>query len=141
MSKLFKLSQLTKTKIKPKITSKFIPIKIGGDPSSKGKSEAQIEREICSYLKIKKIKFWKIKIKGERHTFDGVEFYKKSPNKGFADLLLCFRGKFISLEVKKFKGIASTDQLEVQNEVQQAEGIYEFVTSVQEVQKYHICSK
>lgn len=127
MSKIFKLNQLPK---RIKIPTRGLKIK--GDPSSKGKSEAQIEREICAWLTEFRAKFWKIKIKGDPFmTPKGIR-WKKNKNKGFADIHVCHRGKAIYLEVKKCGGIASEDQLKEQREVRENMGIYEFVTSVTE---------
>ena len=125
------MKSLPKTKIQPIGKPKIIRVK--GDPTSKGKSESQIEKEIISWLTASNIVFWPIKIKGDPTlTRNGIRF-KKNKNRGFSDIHVCHNGRAIYLEVKKCGGECSQDQLDTQMRVRsQGRGIYEFVTSVQE---------
>lgn len=135
MSKIFKLNQLPK-----RIKIPMRGLKIKGDPNSKGKSESQIEKEICIYLKEFGVKFWQIKIKGDPMMTPRGIIFKKSKNEGFADIHVCYKGMAIYLEVKKCNGIASEKQLQQQKEVRENEGIYEFVTSVLEARSVLLSS-
>jgi len=133
MTKTFRLKSLPK-RIKLQPIEKKLTLRIKGDPISNGKLEAQIQEEICTYLLSYNILFWVFNIHGKliktkrgfRRLYD--------ENRGFSDILVCFKGYFISLEVKKCGGVASEDQLKTQTRVRNAGGIYEFVTSVREVQ-------
>lgn len=103
------------------------------------KSELQIENEICHYLGLLSqrypLAFWKMKIKGEPHVSQGKVFFKRSSNSGFPDLLVCFRGRFIGIEVKRGKGKQQENQIEHEEKIKRAEGVYFVARSVDDVVK------
>ncbi len=140
MSKIFQISNLPK-----RVKLPLRGLKIKGDTSSKGKSESLIEKEICAWLTENRMKFWKIKIKGDPMVIskskskskfiEKVIIFKKNKNAGFSDIHVCYKGLALYLEVKKCGGIASEEQVQQQCEVRKAGGIYDFVTSVNEVKE------
>jgi hypothetical protein len=110
--------------------------RIIGDFESKGKKEKDIENEIIEFLFRNKIEHWPIKIKGEVQSIgNGRAILKKSKNSGFPDILCCFNGLFIGIEVKIYKGIQSEDQILTQNRIEKAQGLYFIVTSVKELKQ------
>jgi hypothetical protein len=133
MTKTFRLKSLPK-RIKLKPTEKKLTLRVKGDPISKGKSEAQIQAEIRCYLDSCKVLNWALDIKGKPILTRKGYRLMPNENRGFADIHCCFKGLAIYLEVKKCGGLASEHQIEMQTRVRQAGGIYEFVTSIREVQ-------
>ena len=139
MSKIFRVRALAKRKvgkIRPQVSDaiKKKSLRVKGDPLSVGKSETQIQEEICVYLDSCAICYWVFDIKGKPiMTPYGLKLIPDE-NRGFSDLLVCYKGLFISLEVKSCMGVASEDQLDTQIKARRGGGIYEFVTSVREVQ-------
>lgn len=47
----------------------------------------------------------------------------QSTRKGIADLLVCYKGRFIALELKSINGIASPQQLKFIDDIKHADGI------------------
>lgn len=54
---------------------------------------------------------------------------------GTADLLVCYRGRWVSLEVKSSTGRQSEAQAGHQRGVERAGGIYEVIRSLEDVEK------
>jgi len=112
---------------------------IKGDPESKGKSEAQIEKEIVAYLKtIPDCADWDTKVKGELQSIGiGQAIIKESKNKGFGDRLICLRGLFVMIEVKACGRYQSIYQIEQEEKVKKRGlGHYFLVTSVRELKAF-----
>ncbi len=110
--------------------------RIKGDPESRGKSELEIENEICNFLDaLPACVWWKTKNKGEVHSVGGKTIRKKGANPGFQDITICFRGIFIAVEVKSGDGgYQSGDQIDQQEKIQKkGGGFYFIVTSVREL--------
>jgi hypothetical protein len=61
--------------------------------------------------------------------------FRPSPVKGLADILICYRGRFIALEVKRPGGKATEAQCKFLDNVNRAFGFGYIVTSLVEVQK------
>jgi hypothetical protein len=59
------------------------------------------------------------------------KYRPSSVRSGFPDLVFCFRGMFIGIEIKQ-KDSQSTEQLQVQQEIEQAYGLYKVVHNYQE---------
>lgn len=113
---------------------------IKGDPESKGKSEAQIEKEIEAYLKtVPGCSDWNTKVKGELQSIgNGRAIIKESKNKGFGDRVICLHGLFVMIEVKACGRYQSVDQMEQEEKVKKGGGHYFLVTSVRELKAFFI---
>ena len=84
-------------------------------------NESEIVRQIKEYLKtVKGCFFWK------QH---GGQFGQA----GIPDIIICYKGRFIALEVKTATGKTSVLQAITLRKIQQAGGIAEVVRSVDEV--------
>ena len=59
----------------------------------------------------------------------------KGSKKGWPDITLCYRGRFVGLEVKRPNGSQSIDQKNVEKEIKASGGHYFLVTSVEETIK------
>jgi hypothetical protein len=100
-------------------------------------SEQQIENSVCHWLDYKGIKYWITKVKGEPHFKKNGEFFmKKTPNRGFPDILCCIKGKMIGLEIKTVIGRQSEYQKEQQRKILAAGGIYWIIRNIQELEIY-----
>lgn len=108
---------------------------IKGDPLNKNKSELEIEKEILYFLFKNRIEHWSMKVKGEIHMKSSTQgFIKPTKNPGFPDILCCYKGLFVTIEVKKPSGIQSVDQISQENRIKSANGFYFICTSVREVE-------
>lgn len=83
--------------------------------------ETRIQNSIIKYLKKRKALVWRIS-----------DNYLMA---GFPDLLVCYRGKFIALEVKTDEGSPSKQQEMIIDYINQAEGVARIVRSVQDTRK------
>lgn len=83
------------------------------------KAETLIQDEIIDYLNQNKILHWRIS--------------GSSNMSGFPDLLLCYLGQFVALEIKTPKGKPTEQQLKVIKDIEKACGKAYVVTSVQDV--------
>lgn len=90
-------------------------------------SEKQIENQALGWLKSKMIFAFKVKSMG---TFDPVTKRFRAPSpwykKGCPDILCCYRGKFVGLEIKTKKGRLSEYQKAFHMELVESGG-YAFV--------------
>lgn len=86
------------------------------------KAEKELQRQIAGYLRTREIYF-------------GVQrMDKKSTNVvGLPDFVFPYYGKFVALEAKTPVGKQSPEQIEAQQKIEAAGGIYAVVRSVQEV--------
>lgn len=90
-----------------------------------GATEAKITREIRLYLLRHPLKPFFMKVYG-----NGMQ------RSGIPDYLMCYRGRFVALEVKKEDGgRVSAIQKSCIKEIKGCEGIAEVVRSVDEVMK------
>jgi hypothetical protein len=83
--------------------------------------EGKIQAKIIKYLKEKKIFHFR---------YNAV-----SSSFGLPDLILIYNGRFIGLEVKTETGRPTELQLRMQIAIRMAGGVYEFVTSVKQVEE------
>ena len=83
--------------------------------------EGKIQAKIIQYLKDNKIFHF-------RYNAVSSAF-------GLPDIIVILEGKFIGLEVKTETGRATELQLRMQEAIRIAGGVYEFVTSVQDVEE------
>lgn len=83
--------------------------------------EGKIQAKIIQYLKDKKIFHF-------RYNAVSSAF-------GLPDIIVILEGIFIGLEVKTETGKATELQLRMQEAIRIAGGVYEFVTSVQDVEE------
>lgn len=95
----------------------------------------QVKKSILEYLKyIPKCSVFPIPTTG---IFDPrTKRFRKSPGRlGTPDILLCYNGLFIALEVKTKTGRATENQLKVIEDVRKCGGIAEIVRSIDDVKK------
>lgn len=83
--------------------------------------EGKIQAKIIQYLKEKKLFHFR---------YNAV-----SSSFGLPDIIVVHHGKFIGLEVKTENGKATELQMRMQEAIRKAGGVYEFVTSVQDVEE------
>lgn len=83
--------------------------------------EGKIQAKIIKYLKENKIFHF-------RYNAVSSAF-------GLPDIIVILEGKFVGLEVKTETGRATELQLRMQEAIRIAGGVYEFVTSVQDVEE------
>lgn len=99
-------------------------------------SEAQIERQICNYLSLRRYFFWKNTSSG---YFDAAKkrFRKHSSpyvRNGTPDIILIHMGQFIGLEVKTSTGRQSDAQKSFQKDLESAGARYFLVRSIDQLQ-------
>lgn len=99
-------------------------------------SELKIENQICDYLTLSKITFWKMKVRGELHVSKGRTFIRKNKNAGFPDILCCVNGIFVGFEIKKPGGYQSIEQQLQEQKIKAAGGYYFLVTNFEEIIQY-----
>jgi len=83
-------------------------------------TESDIKREICTALK-------------QAGAFPVVIWQGPLSVKGISDLLVCHRGKFIAIEVKRPGGKVSNEQARFLEKVEDAGGVGFVATSAEEV--------
>ena len=87
------------------------------------KSEKIIKREISEYLK----------------TVEGLTYFRKNQmagdKVGIADIICCYKGKYVEIEVKQKTGIQSDVQKVRQKHVEQHDGIYILADCVEKVKE------
>lgn len=117
------------------INTEYKPLRIKGDPESKGKLEDDIESEIETFLNtIEDCAWWNTKNKGEPHAIGGGKVIRKAgANPGYQDLTVCLRGLHIGIEVKKCGGVQSVYQRQQEDKIKKGKGFYFLVTSVREL--------
>ena len=86
------------------------------------KDETIIQDAIIKYLNDNRILHWRM---------SGA-----SNMAGFPDLMVCYKGLFVALEIKTLVGRATFQQLKVIEDIRMAGGWAWVVTSVDEVSKY-----
>jgi hypothetical protein len=113
---------------------------VKGDPASKGKSEAAIEKELESFYDSLGFCWWPMKVKGEiQATRNGKYIIKSSKNRGFPDHLLSIRGLFVGVEVKACGGYQSPWQIDQEEKIKKkGQAFYFLVSSVQELKQFLI---
>ena len=95
--------------------------------------ENEIQKAILEYLNyIGKIYFFRAG-SGAIRTENGNYF--KSGKVGCPDIVVCYKGKFIGLEVKTEKGKQSDYQKVAEQEIKRAGGKYFMVRSINDVMK------
>lgn len=95
--------------------------------------ESDIQFSICEYLALRKVFFWRQNTVPVFHKGE----YRRMPafsRNGVPDIIVVKDGQFIGLEVKTPKGRQSDVQKEFENELVAAGGVYNIVTSIEDVQ-------
>lgn len=97
-------------------------------------TEDQIEKQVLTWLKMKQIFAFKVRSVG---TYDPKirGFRAPSPwfRKGCPDVLVCFKGRFIGLEIKTPKGTLSESQESFHKDLADAGGFAYVVRDVEEL--------
>ncbi len=97
-------------------------------------TESEIQKQIMSYLSLRKICAMRINTKGEfRKTGPGTGVLLKNQNKGFSDILCIHKGLSLFLEVKTDKGKMSKDQEEFANKITLAGAYYFVIRSIDDL--------
>lgn len=100
------------------------------------KSETQIQKDIIEYLEelqYNKKKCYVIRVNSGYAIMAG-RVIKLAPE-GTPDIIVCYKGKFIGLEVKSSTGKQRVKQKEAQDFIESAKGQYYIVRSLQAVKK------
>jgi hypothetical protein len=98
--------------------------------------ESELEKICINYVSsYSTIAWWKVKAGGQKHSFGGKSFFKKSTIPGFPDLLLCIQGKFIGIELKSDIGRQSDVQKICQQRIENSCGLYYIVRSINELKQ------
>ena len=103
-------------------------------------SEHQIQKQIIDYLQYRENMGHLYFIRnnsfsGKIQRRDGSQGFVKNNKKGSADIFLCVKGKWFSIEVKREKGKQSKEQKEDQQKVEKVGGKYFVVHSLEELLK------
>lgn len=99
--------------------------------------EQQTVKAILDYLLLRKIKRVHIKTVGNIIQRDGKTFFGKGANeKGAPDIICCYKGKGIAIEVKSDSGKLSPEQTQwlLEWEAKPTEGIWIMARSVGDVE-------
>lgn len=92
-------------------------------------TESEIQSEIMNYLEAVILPHQGVVYRSQPSRRRG---HHRSES-GMPDVILCYRGRWVGLEIKKPKGVKGTKQIEFKARIEKAGGIYEFVHSVDEV--------
>ncbi len=103
-------------------------------------NEATVKKAILDYLQYlenqKKVVFIRNNsFCGRVMRDDGRVSFIKNSKLGSPDIICCFRGKFVGLEVKGDKGVQTNEQKEFQKKLEQVGGEYHVVKSLDDVKK------
>lgn len=93
--------------------------------------ESEIQKSIIQYLSYRKDTYYVRVGSGGIKTADGRYF--KSGKKGCPDILICYKGRFIGLEVKNEKGKQSEFQETAKKEIEKVGGKYYIVKDIDDV--------
>lgn len=99
--------------------------------------EKDIQSSIMDYLHMKKIFSWKEHSGGM--MIEGGTRYMPLGLKGKADILGCYKGLFLAIEVKRPSGKLSVDQAYFLEAIRNAGGIAFVATSIDDLIKNGIC--
>ncbi len=97
------------------------------------KREQEIQSEIIEWLKSHGVLVWKCNLGGIRFAGRGMG---KNPMKGFPDLGACHDGRLIAIEVKRYDGRMSPEQLEWKRRLEKAGAIVIVATSIESVRRH-----
>lgn len=101
-------------------------------------SESGIQTAIMAYLGMLKLQ-GKIyftrnnSFSGQIERNDGYKSYIQNNNPGMPDILCCYKGQYVGIEVKSPSGSQTWKQKQAQREIEAAGGMYLLVRSVDEV--------
>lgn len=95
--------------------------------------EGLIQRAIMEYLAYQRDIYFFRANSGSVVTSNGRFF--KTGKRGCPDVIVCYKGHFIGLEVKNAKGVQSTFQKDAEIDINKAGGLYYLVRSVDDVEK------
>lgn len=96
--------------------------------------ETGIVNAICEYLEIKRYFFWRQNTGG---MYRQGRFFRqpKYAKNGIPDIIMVKDGRFIGIEVKTAKGRQGDSQKAFQSGVEEAQGLYYLVRSIDEIIK------
>ena len=102
------------------------------------RKESEILREIIKFLEILEnrgdIYFSRNNsFKGKIKRQDGSEGFIKNNKPGSSDIIICYRGRYIGLEIKTQSGKQLEDQKKAEAAIKRAGGEYYIVRSVNDV--------
>ena len=98
-----------------------------------GRDENSVVKIIHSWLALRKIRAWRVNTGGVPAR--GGRF-KRNVAAGFPDLVCCWRGRFVGIEVKTAKGRQQPSQKLFQKELEEAAGVYILARSLADVESF-----
>jgi hypothetical protein len=93
-------------------------------------AEKEIQKDITAYLNTVPMLKWFIPL-----NVGGRPLKPHPSAKGMPDIIVCYKGRFIGLEVKNKTGTHKPAQKDFKADIERSSGIYEVVRSVDEVIK------
>jgi hypothetical protein len=89
------------------------------------KREADFLLLVRDYLTLLRIPFRRVSLTGIPIPV-GNGLFRLRPNsaKGMSDIVLCWRGRYVAIELKATKGKQSPEQIIYQHEIEDAGGVY-----------------
>jgi len=96
--------------------------------------ESQLEVQVCHYMALKRLMFWKQPQRGYFDVKQGRFRADVNPyvRKGVPDIIWVHEGMFIGLELKSHKGKQSPHQLEFERDLKAAGGRYYVIQSFEQ---------
>lgn len=89
------------------------------------KLEADFMLLVKDYLAIRRIKYRRIQTTGiPLPAGNGLFRLRPNPARGMADLVLCWRGRYVAIELKATDGKQTPEQKLYQQEIEDAGGVY-----------------
>lgn len=98
--------------------------------------EREILAAIVAYLQLRDVCYVRVQVQGViQRTGANSAVQRGSTMVGWPDLLMCIRGRFVGIEVKRPGGRATALQVSRLEAIRRAGGVGEFVTSVADVER------
>lgn len=98
-------------------------------------SEKEIQKAIISYLEYRPDAYFvrNNSFAGSFQRANGSRGWIKNNKPGAPDLILCFKGKWIGLEIKCLGGKQSELQKQAEQEIIKAGGVYKIIRDLEEI--------
>lgn len=99
-------------------------------------TEAQIQSAILQYLNLKGILAWRANSGMHMAHHNGKDYMIRLAPKGTSDIIGCLgNGKMLAIEVKRPKGVPTSDQQNFIDKINQRGGVAFVATSIDDVEK------
>jgi hypothetical protein len=100
-------------------------------------TEHQIQSQILDYLHLRNIFAWRNNTGGFANFSKGKKYFVRYGLKGSGDIFSVYKGKFISIEVKSWKGIVSDEQKDFMEKINSNGGIAFIARNIDDVIKVY----